>query len=129
MELMFESKSADFLREVIFDTISQEETAETIVPDSYPDVEQVLDTFASTVLRGKDYRNGSVSISGGIHAGVIYNPEDQSAPRALHFYIPFTVKLEHEAITEATRICVDCRVRSVDARIMNSRKVMIRVNL
>lgn len=129
MELMFESKSADFLREVIFDTISQEETAETIVPDSYPDVEQVLDAFASTVLRGKDYRNGSVSISGGIHAGVIYNPEDQSAPRALHFYIPFTVKLEHEAITEATRICVDCRVRSVDARIMNSRKVMIRVNL
>lgn len=129
MELLFETKSAEFLREVIYDTISQEETAETIVPDSYPDVERILDSFGSVVLRGKDYRTGGVSISGGIHAGVIYGPEDHSAPRALHFYIPFTIKVEDDALTENTRVCVDCRVRSVDARIMNSRKVMVRVNL
>ena len=129
MELLFETKSADFLREVLYDTISQEETAETIVPDSYPDVERILDSFGSVVLRGKDYRSGSISISGGIHAGVIYAPEDQSAPRVLHVYIPFTVKVEGDGLTEQTRACVDCRVRSVDARVMNSRKVMVRVNL
>ena len=99
MELLFETKSADFLREVLYDTISQEETAETIVPDSYPDVERILDSFGSVVLRGKDYRSGSISISGGIHAGVIYAPEDQSAPRVLHVYIPFTVKVEGAGLT------------------------------
>lgn len=129
MELLFETKSAEYLREVIYDTISQEETAETIVPDSYPDVERILDTFASVVLRGKEVRNGSANVSGGIHAGAIYAPEDHSAPHVLHFYIPFTIKVENENLTEATQVHVDCKIRSVDARVVNSRKVLLRANL
>ena len=95
MELLLETKSAEFLREILHGTISQEETGETIVPDSYPDAERVLHAYGSVVLRGKEYRNGSMSISGGIHAGVLYGPEDQSAPRALHVYLPFTIRMEH----------------------------------
>ncbi len=129
MEYLFEANAAEFLREVFYGPISQEETGETIVPDSYPDVERVLDAFGTVVLRGKEYRDGSVSVSGGVHAGVIYAPEDHSAPRVLHYYIPFTLRLENPALTEQSRVCVDCRVRSADARILNSRKVLIRVNL
>ncbi len=129
MELLFETKPAGFLREVLCAPISQEETAETIVPDSFPDAERILDAYGSVVLRGKDYRSGGVSVSGGIHAGVLYAPEDGTPPRSLHVYIPFTIKLEGDLLSENTRVCADCRVRSVDARIMNSRKVMVRVNL
>ena len=129
MELLFETRSSDFLREAYYGTISQEETGETIVPDSYPDVGQILHAFGSVVLRGKDSRNGSVSISGGIHGGLLYQPEDGSAPRALHLYMPFTVRLEHPALTERSLADVDCRIRSADARILNSRKVLLRVSL
>lgn len=129
MELLFETQTAKYLREVLYAAISQEETSETIVPDSYPDVERILDSFASVVIRGKDYRSGGVNVSGGIHAGVLYMPEDHSAPRTLHFYIPFNVKADSDEATDHTRAMVDCHVRSVDARAINSRKVMIRVNL
>lgn len=129
MELLFETQTANYLREVLYAAISQEETSETIVPDSYPDVERILDSFASVVIRGKDYRSGGVNVSGGIHAGVLYMPEDHSAPRTLHFYIPFNVKADSDTATERTRAMVDCHVKSVDARAINSRKVLIRVNL
>ena len=129
MELLLETKSADFLREVFCVPVSQEETGETIVPDSLPDAGRILQACGSVVLRNKDYRSGSVSISGGIHAGVLYLPEDQGAPRALHLYLPFTVRVEHPAATENTRAAVDLRVSSVDARILNSRKVLVRVGL
>ena len=42
MELLMETKSADFLREVFCVPVSQEETGETIVPDSLPDVGRIL---------------------------------------------------------------------------------------
>ena len=129
MELLFETKSSEFLREAYYGTISQEETGETIVPDSYPDVGQILHAFGSVVLRGKDSRSGSVSLSGGIHGGVLYQPEDGSAPRALHLYMPFTVRMEHPALTERGLCDVDCRIRSADARMLNSRKVLLRVSL
>lgn len=129
MEFQFEPVTCEFLQEVLYAPISQEETGETIVPDSCPDVERVLDAFGSVVLRGKECRSGSVTISGGVHAGVIYTPEDHTEPRTLHYYIPFNIRVDNSALTEQSQICVDCRVRSADARILNSRKVMVRVNL
>ena len=129
MELLMETKSADFLREVFCVPVSQEETGETIVPDSLPDVGRILQAGGTAVLRNKEYRSGSVSISGGVHAGVLYLPEDQGAPRALHLYLPFTIRVEHPAATENTRAAVDLKVSGVDARILNSRKVLVRVGL
>ena len=129
MELIMETKTVDFLREVFQDTVTQEETAETVVPDSYPDVGEILHTFASAVLRGKDCRGGEISISGGIQAGVLYGPEDHSCARVLHVYLPFTVKAQGEQLEDDTRLVVRCWVRSADARIVNSRKVMVRVGI
>lgn len=129
MELAFETKTIPCLRETMYETISQEETSEAIVPDSFPDVARILDSFGTVILRAKEYRTGGISVTGGIQAGVIYAPDDGSTPRTLHFYVPFTVKAENDVITEKTKAMVDCHVRSVDARAINSRKVMVRVNL
>ena len=66
MELIFETKTADYLREVFSSVIAQEESGESIVPDSHPDVGQILQTFGTVVLRGKECRNGSIHLSGGV---------------------------------------------------------------
>lgn len=129
MDVQFEAHSVDFLQEIFCMSISQEETGETVVPDSLPDVGRILDAYGTVVIRGKEYRAGSASITGGVHAGVLYAPEDHSAPRALNYYIPFTIRLENAALSEQSVVQVDCRVRSADARILNSRKVLVRVNL
>jgi len=129
MELVFETKTAARLDPVIHETLSQEETAEIIVPDSCPDVERVVYSSAAAVLRGKECRPGSAVLTGGIRAGVLYVPEDNSAPRALDVWIPFTMRFDQPAVTEETQTAAQARVRSVDARMINSRKLLVRVNI
>lgn len=129
MELTFETKTTDYLREVFSGLIAQEESGESIVPDSHPDVGQILQTFGTVVLRGKECRGGSVHLSGSVLAGVVYEPEDHSAPRALQATLPFSIRMEDNAITETMQTRMTCRIRHIDARVIHSRKILVRVSL
>ena len=129
MELAFQSRPFHFLHHVMQETRFQEETAEIIVPDSYPDIAAISDCCAQVILRGKDCRDGSVTVAGGIKGVILYTPEDGSYPRNLETYIPFSVKFEGSDLTANAQILCSIRVRSADARMINSRKAMLRVNL
>ena len=129
MELEFKESSFQRLDCVLHDVKYQEETGEMIVPDSEPDMEEVVASYADVMIRGKDCRNGCVIISGGIKGCVIYRPEDHTAPRNLQFYLPFTVKFENPSLTEQSNIICSAKVRSADGRMLNSRKAMLRVNI
>lgn len=129
MELVFQNKTSAFLQRILHETRSQEQTAELIVPDSFPDAARIVSSCAEAILRGKECRQGSVTVSGAIRAGVLYMPDDESAPRALNAYVPFSLRIDHPAATEQMQSLLDLRVRSVDARMIHSRKVLLRVNL
>ncbi len=129
MELTFQTSPLHFLRCVVQEVHFQEETSDTIVPDSYPDIASILDCYADPMLRGKDCRDKSVTISGGLKGGILYLPENEAAPRCLELYMPFTVKFDHPDLTERSQVIVSVRVRSVDARMINSRKAMLRVGI
>lgn len=129
MELTFQTSPLSFLRRTVQEVRYQEETAETIVPDSEPDMAAVTGCHAAVMLRGKDCREGSVILSGGVKALALYTPEDGTEPRCLEFYIPFTMKVENPALTERSQVQCGLTVRSVDGRMINSRKAMVRVSL
>ena len=129
MELTFQSKTVPFLRCSLRQTVTQEQTKEIIVPDSYPDAGAILLTNADAVLRSQESRAGSLIISGAIRASCLYVPEDETQPRLLDSYFPFTLRLDHPAVKEETSYCLDLRVRSADSRLINSRKLLLRVGI
>ena len=129
MELTFQSKPIHRISCVLREVRRQEETAEAIVPDSWPDIGSILDSYATPVLRGKDVREGNVIISGGIRGGLLYLPEGESALKCLEFYIPFSLKFENPSITERAGVLCDLKVASVDGRIINCRKALLRVEI
>lgn len=129
MELVFQKTGLPYLKCVLQGTRNQEETGEMIVPDSEPDMEAVITSYADAVIRGKECKNGCVVISGGIQGGIIYGTEDRAAPKNLRFYLPYTMKFEHPAITEQAKVICKVHVRSTDGRMLNSRKAMLRVNI
>lgn len=129
MELAFQTDNVSYLSRILDEICYQEETGETIVPDSYPDMASIVDSHAVVLIRGKDCRKGSVTISGGIKGGILYLPEDLSNPRSLDFYLPFTTKIEHPSLSEQSQVYCEIRICSVDGRIINSRKAHLRVNL
>lgn len=128
MELEFQQVQISYLQSVLHETILQEESGETIVPDSMPDMERIVDSFAGVILRGRECQGGSVSLVGDIQAGVLYMAQQEDMPRQIPLYLPFSLR-RSVAAAEGCQCTVECRVRSVDARMLNSRKVSIRVGL
>ena len=64
MELNLRQQSLSYLQPAVITAQNQEETAECIVPDSSPDIERVLETCGMVLLRGKECREGSCTVSG-----------------------------------------------------------------
>ena len=129
MELVFEAQSIDYLRPVFTKAAAQEQTQELIVPDSYPDCGRIVFTGACAVMRGKEARDGSVVVTGGVRAGLLYVPEDGTEPRALSCYLPYSIRVDDPAATAAMQLQACCHVRSADARLINSRKILVRADV
>ncbi len=129
MELVFEAQSIDYLRRIFSGSAAQELTQELIVPDSYPDCGRIVFTGACAVMRGKECRDGGAAVTGGVRAGLLYVPEDGSEARALECYLPYSVRYDHPAATAQTQLFAMCRVRAADARLINSRKILVRVSV
>lgn len=129
MELVFQQERTEYLRTVGWEAFAKEETMETIVPDSQPDVARIVDCFGNVLVQTKECRGGAVSVSGGVQAGVLYVPETEDAVCVIPLYIPFSVKKEFAAADgEGTFVC-EVTLGSLDARILNSRKVIVRAEL
>ena len=129
MELNFTKQTVPFLSCTIQETLMQEQTQEVIVPDSFPDAERILSANATAVLRTQECRAGSLQITGAIRACCLYQPEKETQPRIIETYFPFTMRLDHPAAEETTKYLLDLRVRSAEARMLNSRKLLIRVGI
>lgn len=129
MELTFQSKPLCYLKCIIDEFRRQEETAEIIVPDSFPDIVRILDASGEAILRGKDCRNGNAILSGGVKGRILYLAEGEELPRCLETYLPFSIKVEHAELTEHTQLICTIHVRSVDGRMVNSRKAMLRTEM
>lgn len=129
MELELNERSFPYLDRVFQQVLHQEETGETIVPDTYPDISQIVHAYAEPIIRGKDIRDKSIVVSGGVKGGVIYVPDDRSVPRELSFYLPFTAKFDSPVLTEQAQVICSCKICAVDGKIVNSRKAMLRVDL
>jgi len=127
MELAFQSKPITYLQCLVQEIRYQEETADTIVPDSFPDIESIIDCYAEITLRGKECHEKTAVISGGISASVLYLSDSDAQPHALEIYLPFSMRFDHPSLTESCNIICTTRVKNLDVRILNSRKVSLRV--
>ena len=126
MELEFEKRVCRYLDQVIRDTRSEEQTQEIRLGEGMPDVGRVIGAWGQVILRGKEWRGDSVTLSGGVMAWVLYVPEDGSEPRCLDTWLPFKMKWDLPEGVREGEIRASCLLRSVDARSISPRKIMTR---
>lgn len=116
-------------RPVNHEMFSQEETLETIVPDACPDISRIVSAVGKVFLKEKELVEGSLRLCGTARATVLYIPEGENLPRALEVSIPF------QCVRDDPRFHAGCPVQAVvhaasaDARTINPRKILVRVNL
>lgn len=126
MELQFNKSVCPCLRKVISQLQTQEQTQEIRVPDSMPDIGRVLGCWGQTLIRGKEWRGNGMNVSGGVMVWVLYQPEDGSEPRSIDSWIPFQEKWDFSDTQRDGTICVSALLKSVDARSISARKLMLR---
>ena len=64
-------------------TRTQEETAETIVPDYCPDIARIITTEGLVCLHSRELREGRAELSGTVRVTVLYTPEGEGGKLAL----------------------------------------------
>lgn len=126
MELQFRKTGYPCLQRVKREVQNQEQTQEVRLGDGMPDVGRVLGAWGQVLMRGKEWRNGGMGVSGGVLVWVLYAPEDGGQVQCVDTWIPFQVKWDFPDTDRDGTIGAICLLRSVDARSISARKLMVR---
>lgn len=129
MEIQFQKSVVPYLHTLTQQKQTQEQTQQVRLSDAMPDIGRILASWGQVLLRGKEWRNDSFSVSGGVKAWVLYEPEDGTQLRCVESWLPFQMKWEIPD-TDHDGTVVACPLApSVDARMLSDRKLMVRANV
>lgn len=129
MELELKKHCFDTYETVAQLTLTQEETAETIVPDYCPDIARIIATEGMVCVHSRDLREGRGSVSGTVRVTVLYVPEGEGGIRTLNFSMPFTAESEGRALAECACFTAVTETETLDTRMLNPRKVFTHCRL
>ena len=105
------------------------ETADSIVPDTFPDIGRVVCAYGTTAVKDQTPQSGRLLISGAVQVTVLYEPENGGGLRCLSVPVSFAHIEECEGLDAEAVCAVDCHAAAVDAAAVNSRKLSVSVQL
>lgn len=103
-----------------------------VIPDTMPDVGTVIDAEGTVLLRSRNTEDGRVTLEASVSAVVLYMPEGEGAVRSLPVTMPIEIEMDApgvSALDENIRTMFRIRLRALDARMVNSRKIALRADL
>lgn len=129
MDLELTYQNLNFFEPVVDTTLYQEETAESIVPDSCPDIARIVLTTGLPLVTERIVQEGKGELSGQVRAVILYQPEGEFSLRRLDVTVPFKSTVTGSEITSGSRMIAIPTLQALETRILNPRKVLVRVNL
>ncbi|MBD5099639.1 MAG: DUF3794 domain-containing protein [Clostridiales bacterium] len=129
MDMELRRVTLEGYRPVAHTMFSQEETLESIVPDAFPDIARVVSASGKAFLKDKELGEGALRLSGTAKVTVLYIPEGEELPRSLEVSIPFQCQRDDPRFHAGCPVLADVQAASADARTVNPRKLLARVNI
>lgn len=129
MELKLTRTDAGHFAPVQNNVCGREETLEMIVPDACPDIAEVVDTCGYCCLTRREVTDSGALLAGAVRITVLYTPEGEDGLRRLEAEIPFQHLHECSQADSCCRLLANAWVVSAETRMINPRKVLIRVDL
>ena len=128
MELQFEKQELSCLHCVADETIRREETGEIRLPENLPDAAAVIAAWGQVLLRGKEWRSGGMTVSGGVMAWVLFADEGGML-HSVDTWLPLQFKFEFPDPGRDGQICAWGALQGMDARVVGARKIMVRADV
>ena len=123
MELELKKECLDVFEAGDRQTLTQEETAETIVPDYCPDIARIISAEGCVYLHGAE----PSGTSGTVRVTVLYTPEGESGVRTLEFAMPFSV--QGSDMDDCVHVAAETEIELLESRMLNPRKLFTRCKL
>ena len=129
MEIQFQENKIPCLHPIVSQTQAQEQTQELRLSDGAPDIGRVLGAWGQVMVRGKEWRSDSTAVNCGVMVWILYAPEDGGQAQCVETWIPLSLKWDIPDQGRDGSITCQCHLKSVDARILSGRKMMVRVTV
>ncbi len=110
-------------------TLAQEETQEAIVPDACPDIAEILSVSGQICLGDTQILDGQVTVTGHVETVVLYHPEEGTTLEKISLRLPFRTQAVGESLTASHQIFAHPTFCRGDARTLNPRKVLVRMDI
>ncbi len=111
---------------------SQEEVCEAVIPDVLPDAARVVDTIALVTVRDWMPREGGAEIRAAAHVHVICAAEEADGAEkqiCVDTMLSFTHRVELPGVPGEAELLCEAVLLNADARLLNPRKLFVRVEL
>lgn len=129
MELFLLKDELKYLKPVLKKTYTKEESIEIIVSDSMPDVDCILSVAAVPMMREKEAFLGKMVVSGVSDVAIFYESSEADETKKIATTMEFSSSFDSSDITTDSLLVAKVKVTNADARIINSRKVAIKLEL
>ena len=110
-------------------TLRKDEAADSVIPDSMPDVGEILSATGNILIRSKDVGEGRVRLEANVPVKVSYIPEEGEGYYAIEVNIPFYLSIEDEKISANSLCAADMKLLSLEAKLLNPRKINVRAEV
>ena len=129
MQLQFAKQGISCLHTIKREVQSQEQTQEFRISDGMPDIGSIIGAWGQVILRSKEWQSDAMTVSGGTMVWIQYLPEEGGEPQCVESWLPFQMRWSLPETQHDGTILVQPLLRSVDARSLSARKMMLRSNV
>ena len=127
MELL--KNTIRYQRQVARQTAYCEESAESIVPDTLPDIARIVDATGTAYNRDWELGTDEILVKCTVRTSVLYMAEEDQKLYKVETPISFTQRIELRGAEPDCDVLCSCSLVCTDARAMNPRKISVRVNV
>ena len=101
-----------------------------IIPDIKPDILSTIDSCGNIYVYKKEIVNGRLKIDGGVQTYIMYLADnEQNNIRCIQTVVDFSQSIELENYTDNMEFDCNLKIKNIECRILNGRKVNIKVTI
>ena len=92
MEMMPGEGRTDRLAVVFGACVPKEFSTESVVPDTMPDIDRILDAETAIYIRSKTLDDGEITLDGVISAVILYSSAEDDAVQKIDISVPVSIE-------------------------------------
>lgn len=123
-----EANTISINKKIIEKQKSIEVTGDIIVPDTKPDIVNIINTNGNAYIYKEDVTSGRVRVDGNIDTYIIYFSENGET-RCMQTTMNFLESIDDEKISDDSKLKSNVTIENIETTILNERKISIKANV